>query len=577
MVTILGIHDGHTSTATIVKDGVILSAISEERITRVKSMGGCPKNAIKEVFRIANMNPKEIDIVAISSFVTPISQEEMLNEKKLVRKIFSKCSQVLPVKILGSKRLIRPYQFLMHKLRNYKQILEILKELNVNAELKFVEHHQAHAATAAYTSWYNDKDTLVITCDGSGDGICATISILQESNIKRIYEIPSFHSIGEFYTRITQFLGMKPLEHEYKVMGLAPYAPLDYVDKIYNSSFKSFFEVNGTQFYNRTGKWGRAYLSLFKNKLEGVRFDVVADATQRLLEKTITTWIRNVINETGIHNVACAGGVFMNVKLNMLLHEMEEIEQLFVFSSCGDESVAIGAALQAYVDYCRENGKRPKINKWGPIYWGGEFDNDYISGFLNKSDVKDKLQVEYINDIEGRIAQLLAEGSIVARFNGRMEWGARALGNRSILANPSDNRVINRLNRAIKKRDFWMPFTPSILYERKDDYLIAPNKTKSPYMIMAYRTTELAQKELIAALHPYDLTARPQVLEKNWNPSYYKILSEFEKITGIGGVLNTSFNLHGDPIVYTPSDAVYTLLNSSLDYLAMGNYLIRRR
>lgn len=575
MVTVLGLHDGHTATAAIIRDGIILAVISEERLTRIKNHGGFPLNAINEVLRITGILPEEIDFVSVAGLCKSVLPEEMMDESKLFRRIFSNLTGLIPSKIIGSKKLIGPYKQFYKRFKNHEKISKQLKNLKINAEIKYVEHHLAHAATAAYTSTFKDEESLIITCDGSGDGICSTINICKDNEITRLDETASFHSIGEFYSRITQFLGMKPLEHEYKVMGLAPYVPPTYANKAYNSVFQDMFKVENTRFINNTGRWGRSYLKYFNQKFKGLRFDTIASGTQQLVEKNILKWIQNVIKETGISNVSLAGGVFMNVKLNMLLHNMDEIEKLFIFPSCGDESIAIGAALSTYVDFCYENGKKIDVESLGPIYLGGKFSNEYISNYLD-SEIKNKVDVIYIENIEQEIAELISKNKIVARVNGRMEWGARALGNRSILANPSDNRVINKINKSIKMRDFWMPFTPSILFERKDDYLLDPQKTKSPYMIMAYNTTKLAQKDIIAALHPYDLTARPQILEKSWNHEYYSIINEFNNITGLGAVLNTSFNLHGDPVVYTPEDAIHTLINSSLDYLALGNYLVER-
>ena len=247
------------------------------------------------------------------------------------------------------------------------------------------------------------------------------------------------------------------------------------------------------------------------------RFDNIAWAAQKLIEEILVQWVKNAIRETDIHSVVLSGGVFMNVKANLKILELPEVERLFILPSCGDESLAIGAALQRYA----ELSGSPKIDPLGPLYFGSEFSNEQIDETINKK-VNDKFKVERIDNIDEHVGEEVAKGKVVARFSGRMEWGARALGNRSILADGSNRDVVMKINEAIKRRDFWMPFTPTILGERADEYVINPKKIKAPYMIIAFETKDKAREDLIAALHPYDFTARPQILEKDWNPGYIR-------------------------------------------------------
>jgi carbamoyltransferase len=205
-----------------------------------------------------------------------------------------------------------------------------------------------------------------------------------------------------------------------------------------------------------------------------------------------------------------------------------------------------------------------------------EFTNSQIEDEIKKVGLDKGFSVDFVDDIEKQTAELLAKGEIVARFKDRMEWGARSLGNRSILADPSSFDKVREINLAIKQRDFWMPFAPSIISERQEEYIENPKKIKAPYMVMGFHTKKRAQKELASAIHSYDFTARPQLLEENYNPSYYNLITNFEKLTGIPALLNTSFNLHGYPIVCTPIDAIDTLKKSGLKHLAIGNYLISK-
>jgi carbamoyltransferase len=263
----------------------------------------------------------------------------------------------------------------------------------------------------------------------------------------------------------------------------------------------------------------------------------------------------------------------MNVKANEVISKMPEIHDMFIFPSCGDESNSIGAAYALYAEKCRDVGKEIDINPIGPIYFG----TDIKDSEVEKSTLKfENIHIERYSDINKKIGELLSDGKIVARCNGKMEFGARALGNRSILTNPSNQKAVRIINDMIKNRDFWMPFAPTIIYERRNDYIINPKDIKSPYMQMAFDSNKKNHQEITAALHPADLSTRPQILEKEWNLEYYKVIKEFEKETGTGVVLNTSFNLHGFPIVRNPEDALDVFENSGLQYLALGNFLISK-
>jgi carbamoyltransferase len=302
--------------------------------------------------------------------------------------------------------------------------------------------------------------------------------------------------------------------------------------------------------------------------LELKRFDAVCAGLQRFTEEMLTTWVSNCIEKTGIRKLALSGGVFMNVKVNQAIMNLPEVDSLFIYPSCGDETNAMGAAYWAYAQHADAGTMAPLDN----LYLGRTFDDDDIAKVLKDTD---GLEWEYFEDVESEAARLLNEGQVVARFKGRGEFGARALGNRSIMGDPCRDGVIREINDMIKSRDFWMPFAPSMVPEAAEQYLINKKKIDAPYMILAFDTTE-DRGDLPAALHPYDFTARPQVVTKQMNPDYHRLIQEFRKRTGRGVILNTSFNLHGFPIVDTPEDAIDVLKNSGLRYLALGNYIVRK-
>jgi carbamoyltransferase len=350
---------------------------------------------------------------------------------------------------------------------------------------------------------------------------------------------------------------MKAVEHEFKVMGLAPYAK---DDRAYNI-LKTLIYLEDGNFKAKIP--AREFEQFLKENLYRVRFDSIAYGLQKLTEELVPAWIKYWVDKTGISDIALGGGVFMNVKLNMLL--CDTYKNLFVYPSCGDESLALGSCYYGH-KYLGESGIEPL----GSLYFGPEYSDEQVEAAIKNRGLKFTKH----KDIASKIAKLLKSGKIVASFAGRMEWGARALGNRSILADPRKLENIKIINEAIKQRDFWMPFAPAILEERTADYI--ENPRTAPYMILAFRSTELSRKNLAATMHPYDHTVRPQIVNSKSNARFYKIIKEFEKLTGCGVVLNTSFNLHGYPIVMTPEDALYVFENSGLNYLAMNNYLVEK-
>jgi len=321
---------------------------------------------------------------------------------------------------------------------------------------------------------------------------------------------------------------------------------------------------------------GPRYRTLLEATL-GQRFDGIAGGAQQLLEQTLVRWVALMRERHGGDRLALGGGVFMNVKANMLLAELDGVRDFFVFPSCGDESNAVGAAYLGYVELAAQRGVAATPRPFGPAYLGPGVTSAGVEEVIRRRDLASRYRVSEHERVEERIAELLVSDGVVARVAGRMEFGARALGNRSILANPSDQRVVGTINRMIKNRDFWMPFAPTILREREADYLVNPRALASPYMMLAFATNAKRRDEILAALHPQDGTARAHLLDEAWNPGYYRVIREFERRTGIGGVLNTSYNLHGEPLVASAEDAVDTFERSGLPHLALDRWVISKK
>lgn len=566
---ILGIHDGHNATACLLRDGEVVAAVSEERISRIKNESGYPRRAIETVLEMEAVGADEIDTVALGSRFMHTS--DFFQGWDWYRKGFS---DQLRSEATEPER--REY-YLGERLRERKLTIE--DHLGITRDrVEIVEHHTAHAAAAYFASpWAADgKEVLVLTLDGSGDGKCATVSVGRGGELKRISETPSAGSIGKVYSRVTFLLGMKPWEHEYKVMGLAPYADEEGVERALPVLEPLVRLPEGSLVFEPGTHLSTNFCYPYlRSNFENYRFDWIAGAIQHRTEELVIEWVRNAIRETGISRVACGGGVFMNVKANMrLLEELGGLDDLFVVPSCGDESIAMGAAYQVHVRESGGSNAVPEAGGIDQVYWGPGFSDEEIERAVREAESEGGLEVERPDDVAARVGELLAGGEIVAVFGGRMEWGARALGNRSILVDPRDFANIREINTAIKERDFWMPFAPSILAERADDYLINEKDVDAPYMILAFRSTPQAREDLIGAMHSYDFTLRPQLVERDANPTYHRILKEFERRTGVGGVLNTSFNIHGEPIVCAPAEALDVLRRSGLEWLRVGPFVV---
>lgn len=445
----------------------------------------------------------------------------------------------------------------------------------------FMDHHLCHAA-AAYHGWGRAQDQiLVVTADGAGDGLCATVRMGQHGRLEDpLVSVQSQDSVAIIYGLITHLLGFVPLEHEYKLMGLAPYAADSKQSRCIADYFHSLFRVVP----GSPPAWSRAegVRSTFDlgptlaRELRFQRFDHIAAGVQTFTEELMVEWLRGIVRHFGVPRLALSGGIFMNVKMNKLIGELPEVESLFVFPSCGDESNSLGAAWAAWAAACREAGRETPLVPCGPAYWGADFGDADMDQALAKYRFAKQVSVTPCDDIERRCAELLAQGEVVARCKGRMEFGARALGNRSILANPSRWDTVHTINAMVKKRDFWMPFAPSILAEQAGRYLINPKNFEAPHMILAFDSVAENRQALAAAIHPYDKSCRPQVVRREQNPDYHRLIDAYSELTGHGAILNTSFNLHGSPIVYRPEEAMEVFDRSGLRFLALGDVMVEQ-
>ncbi len=577
MSTVLGVTLSHYSSAALVRDGELVAAVAEERLDGNKYSVAFPSRSIEAVLDLAGVAPEEVDRVALGTRCERFdSNRAQGGEYRFTTGLVSVGSRVVPTSIMESEALRRLYVATMSRIRTRERFglhRPKWEAAGFDAtKIVVYDHHDCHAASAFHTR-PSDDPALVVTCDGNGDGLCATVSIGKAGRFERKVSISSMHSIAGFYAQVTRFLGMKPWQEEYKVMGLAAYPDPRKADEILEV-FREMWRVDGLRFRNRSGRAASAVVSYLNRRLPNRRHDYVACALQAIFQETMVQWVKNNVQHFGVGTIAAAGGGFLNIRANAKIIELPDVERLHVFPAAGDDGISVGAAFLGYRDICDAKGEPIRHVPMKDAYLGPPLPenlDDFVAG-LDRA----KLRVEKPGDMADTVADLLSRGEVVGRACGRMEFGPRALGNRSLLANPSHLGSVRKLNAMIKQRDFWMPFAPSMMEEHAKDYLINPRGHSSEYMLLCFPTTDLGYK-IIAACHQADLTCRPQVLRREHNPEYHAILAAFYKKTGIGAVLNTSFNLHGEPIVGTAKDAVRVLMTSGLRYLVLGPYLVAKQ
>lgn len=586
-ITVLGVSESQVATACLLRDGQLVACVSEERLNRIKAWAGFPAQAVREVLRIAGATALDVDLLVLHGFspwaygYIGRNQPGGQGQNRLLTAIRTGVGPAL----YYQPRLWPLYQLLRDQVyRRHFHVQWQHDRLRFASEQSGVpldrimctDHHRCHAYAGLHGLLGRPaEDYLVLTNDGAGDGCCATVSTYRRGAWRRLAATPNHHSLAHIYMAITRYLGMKPNEHEYKVMGLAPYAGAADVERVH-ALLRPLIWRDGLRFNSLVPD--QAYDYAVATRLAQQRFDWIAGAVQAHTEHLLQEWAAAAMRATGMRRVVLSGGIFLNVKANMCIAELEDLDSLWICPSPGDDSSAIGAAYWGYEQVCARTNRPFCPEPLHDLYLGPAYGPEAIEASLARFRRHGATHaVERCPDIEGRIAEVLAAGHVVARFAGRMEFGARALGNRSLLAHPADPRVIGVLNHQIKNRDFWMPFAGTILSGRQHEYLHNPKHLPAPHMVLTFSTTDRARRELQAAMHPADHTIRPQILDEATNPGYYRVLKRFEALTGIGGVLNTSFNLHGDPIVCSPDDALDTFSRSGLQFLALGDFLVGKQ
>jgi len=558
---ILGIHEGHDAGAAILKDGKILAAINEERLIREKLFTGIPKLAIKKVIQLAKITPDQIDRVAIAGTLGVMASLGWTNisfKKKLYQFL---CNHMY----LPRTKLFIPLQRTLFKPLRNKKVKNYIQNIGIKAPIEYVDHHLSHAASAYYTS--GNKNSLIITSDGSGDAVSSSVYKGINGELIKLKEIPTYHSIAYFYAYITLISGFKMFRHEGKITGLAAHGDPDKCYKI----FQKAFAFKGGKPKNTFNCIGQTAIKKLKKYLKDYSREDYSAAIQKRTENVMKKFVDYYADKTDLRDVAVAGGIFANVKINQRIAESEHVNSLFIHPHMGDGGLAVGAALCISAQELMKKGERLIPYKINNTYFGPEFSNEEIEKAIKETNHNGK----YIENIEEYIAEKLTQKKIIGHFNGKMEYGPRALGNRSILADPTDPKINDWLNKRLSRTEF-MPFAPSILDTGAPIYYKKYEKSKYPSQFMTITFDDAQEAQKANAVVHVDNTTRPQVVSKEQNPRYYKILQYYEQKTGLPLFVNTSFNIHEEPIVCSPEDAIRSFDKGTVDVLVMGNWVLEK-
>ena len=555
----------HDSAAALLKDEKVIAAVEEERFSRKKFDDDFPKMAIEYCIKAAGITPNELDAVAFYD--------------KSVLKFERLLDNYIAVAPRGLYSFLDTIPKWLHKRLWIKD--DIKKHLKgFSGKIIFPDHHMSHAANAFFTSPFSES--AILTIDGVGEWTTASYGIANDTTIKLTNDIRWPHSVGMFYSAFTYFLGFKVNEGEHRLMGLSSYGKPRFYDTIMDNlievkndgsirlNMKYFaFTYDKVMTNNKFAELFGIPVRKEDSKVEQIHCDIGASA-QLVLEEILLRMSNHVYEKTNQKNLCIAGGVALNGIANYRILKESNFEQIHIPPSPGDGGSALGAAQYLYFSCMKNNRKKINDSDYiaqNNVYLGPRYSNNTIKSFL------DSKNIPYTNyerqDLLEKTSKLISEKKVVGWYQGRMEWGPRALGNRSILADPRDAKMKDILNEKIKHRESFRPFAPSILEEYTSDYFDLD--IQSPFMLLV---AKVKKPDKIPAVTHVDGTARLQTVSRKANPLYYDLINEFFKLTEIPVIVNTSMNVRGEPIVNTPVDALNTFMNSGLDTLVLGNFVV---
>lgn len=563
---ILGINNMHDASAALIIDGKPVAAVEEERFTRIKHTKGFPKKAIQFCLDYAGLKLRDVDVICASwkPWVLGVRAAQALRS-------------VIESPALFKAKASRGMGQMRNEWAELFKLKHLLKQQFGNGEYKvtYVGHHLSHAAAAFLCSPF--EKAAILTIDGAGEAETTALWAGEGTNIRKHRTVRLPHSIGQFYSAVTAFLGFKTMSDEYKVMGLAAYGEPLYADYLRRNVIKlipgGLFTIDPffiDYHLARKGIFRKRTREIFgepRRKGEEItkQHAAVAASAQAVIEEAVFHLASNLYELTKYDKLCMAGGVAFNCVANGKLYRKSPFEEIFIQPAAGDASGALGAALYAH----SKSDKAQRDYIMTDVYLGPSYSLADCKSALKESNIP-------YENLEGdelirKTANALAHGKLVCWFHGRMEWGPRALGSRSLLTDPRRAEMKDVINEKVKQREPFRPFAPSVLAERASQYF--EHYHTSPFMLLTFPVKRSMADSIPAVVH-VDGTARPQAVQREANPRYHKLINEFFKITGVPMVLNTSFNVQ-EPIVCSPQDAVKTFLGTKVDFLVMENLLAR--
>jgi carbamoyltransferase len=551
----------HDAAAALLRDGVVVAAAQEERFTRKKHDSNFPSRAIRYVLREGGVSPDSLDAVAF--YDKPLLKFERMLATYVATfpRSFHSFRKAMPVWL--HEKLWVP-SIIRKELKPYK------------GPIYFAEHHMSHAASCFLPSPF--EEAAILTIDGVGEWATASYGVGRGSDITLFKEIRFPHSLGLLYSAFTYYLGFKVNSAEYKVMGLAPYGRPVHFDRIMremvhaneDGSFK--LDMRYFSYDHGLTMTNGAFDDFFggpprkpETWMNEREFDIAA-SVQKVCEEIVLRMARHLHRETGLTKLCMAGGVALNCVANGRVVRETPMKELWVQPAAGDAGGAVGVAHYVY----NTLEKQPRVGSWTHAYLGPSFSDAEIARYLDGAGAKYETRGDC--DLVGRTARLLSEGHVVGWFQGRMEFGPRALGGRSILADPRDPKMRDTLNMKIKFREGFRPFAPSVLADKASEWFEIG--CDSPYMLLVAQVRE--GRRVIPSVTHVDNSARLQTVTREEAPLYYALIAEFGRITGVPVVINTSFNVRGEPIVCTPHDAYLCFMRTNMDHLVLGHHLLAK-
>jgi carbamoyltransferase len=547
----------HDSSACLVRDGELVFAVAEERISRAKHDARFPENAIRACLDFARVKAEQLDEVCFGWQVAGAAFRHDL-----------KCyaSGKMPATYMNSLNSTLHFMSMWHQESGAKRFRQIFGA--TKARMRFVDHHLAHALSAYSFSGFGDA--AVVVMDGRGAWEATSIWHGRDGRLEHVLTIPFPDSVGYFYSEFTEYLGFQRNSDEWKVMGLAPYGKPGLDLRAFMDAERAPYKVHSRKLVANGAAPFTEMVRLFgprripESEIDERHKDV-AYAVQEACEIAMMSVVKMAIEKTKSRNVCLSGGVALNSKANGKIVASGMVDKFFVQPAASDDGVALGAAVAPYMD----GGGRLPMKAMRHAYFGPEFDDEAIESALKTY----KIKYARLGDVAETAAELLSHGKILGWFQGRMEFGPRALGSRSILADPRDPEMNAKVNNAVKFREWWRPFAPSMKKEAAGDYL--ESASDSPFMILTAQVRP-EMRAVIPSVTHVDGSARPQTVEKEINPLYWRLIDEFGKRTGVPVIMNTSFNLRGEAIVHTPTDAIRTFFSSGMDALVIGSFLVEK-